>query len=1498
MMSEKVGSVLVVGAGISGMQSALDLANSGFKVYLMDKSPAIGGVMAQLDKTFPTNDCAMCIVSPRLVEAGGHLNIELMPLTELISVEGEPGNFTATVVRHPRYIDLHKCTSCGDCERVCPIKVTDPFNEGLSDHAATSRPYAQAVPNAYSIEKRGTSPCKHRCPADTSAQGYIALIAAKRYEEAFEVIKQYNPFPATVGRVCPHPCEEACNRGDVDQPLAICALKRFVADKVYAKWGAEGRGEEGNRELSPFVLAPPEMPPEHRRKVAIVGAGPAGLSAAYFLARMGYKATIFEALPVPGGMMRVGIPPYRLPREVLAQEIDEILKLGVELRLNSAVRNVKSLFDQGYSSIFLAIGAHAPQKLNIEGEDVYGVFHGVPLLRSISLGEKVNLGDRVVVVGGGNTAIDSARTALRLGSRKVTMVYRRTRVQMPANDWEVEEALAEGVDLQELTQPIEVLSEEGHVAGIRCLRMELGEPDASGRRRPIPIKGSEFVIECDAMVAAVAQAPELSFLEPDHGLKITKRGSFDVDPDTLATNISGIFAGGDATAGPGVLIQAIADGRRAALSIDRYLRGVPLRTPREITPLPIADLSDDEVADILKHPVVDGAPRQPMPTASIEDRINDFREVELGLTEEQAHVEAMRCLRCGICSECYQCVLACQPGAIDHQQTPTEESLKVGSIIVAPGFDLYDPEPDHRLGSGRYPNVVTSLQFERLLSPSGPTSGHVVRPSDQKEPRRIAWIQCVGSRDKQHDYCSTVCCMYAIKEAMIVKEHSPEPLDATIYFMDIRAFGKEFEEYYTRAREEQGIEFVRSRPAMITEDPETGNVIVHSVLDGSPDEKEFDMVVLSAGLEPPKDAEELAHRAGFELKENGFCETGPFTPLETSREGIFVCGSFSSPKDIPDSVAQASGAAAMASSMISEARGQLVVEEEFPEEKDTSNVVPRIGVFVCHCGINIASVVDVPGVTEYARSLPGVVFAVDNLYTCSQDTQESIKEAIKEHDLNRVIVASCSPRTHEPLFKHTTRQGGLNPFLFEMANIRDQCSWVHMEDKPAATEKAKDLVRMAVAKSAKLEPLQANRTGVEHSALVVGGGVSGMAAALGIADQGYEVHLVEREAELGGQMRNIHHVSGVDDPQAILKVMIEKVLSNTKIQVHTGSEIAGIEGFVGNFEATVVSGGEKEGPEDEIKVRHGVVVVATGGMEYRPTEYLYGQNRDVMTQLELDAKMSSGEGLPKSTVMIQCVGSRNEERPYCSRVCCSHAVNNAVKLKENDPDAEVFILYKDIRTYGFHEGAYRSASESGVRFIRYDDEHLPEVSDVDGRLRVRVRDPVLGDVIELRPDKLVLSAAIIPQPDNEVLAQMLKVPLTKDKFFLEAHMKLRPVEFATEGVFLCGLAHSPKFIDENISQAYGAVSKACTILSKDTLIAEAKISDVDEALCVGCGLCVEACPFNAIELLDGKANVNAALCKGCGLCAATCRSGAIQQKGYRDEQILRMIKSCAEEVHQ
>ena len=852
-------------------------------------------------------------------------------------------------------------------------------------------------------------------------------------------------------------------------------------------------------------------------------------------------------------------------------------------------------------------------------------------------------------------------------------------------------------------------------------------------------------------------------------------------------------------------------------------------------------------------------------------------------------IDAEKCIGCGICAE------ECKAKAVEYDQKDKILEIKVGSIILSPGFDEFNARLKTEYGYGVYQNVVTSIEFERIMSATGPYFGTILRPSDGDIPEKIAFIQCVGSRDEHcgNEYCSSVCCMYSIKEAVIAKEHTSQ-VKPSIFFMDMRAFGKEFDEYYNRAANEWGVRFVRSRVAAIGEDPKTKNLKIKYVEGGEPKEEEFQMVVLAVGLRPPADAENLSRIMKFRLNDDGFAQTGAFTPVETSRPGIFVSGAFSSPKDIPMTVAEASGAAAKAGTVIAPARNTLVTKKEYPKEISVEGLEPRIGVFICHCGVNIGGVVKVPEVMEYAKTLPNVVYAEQNLYTCSQDTQEKIKEKIKELKLNRVVVASCTPRTHEPLFQNTIKEAGLNAYLFEMANIRDQCSWIHMHEPKAATKKSKDLVRMAVAKSRLLEPLQNLTLKVNQAAMVIGGGVTGMTAALELAKQGFKVSLVEKEKELGGNTKKLYYLPSGDDPLAFVKELDKEISAHPNITVYTGAKIKMIDGYVGNFKTTLESGEQ---------IEHGAVILAIGGQEYKPQgEYLYGKNKNVMTLLELKEKLHKGEAKANEYVFIQCVGSREEGHPNCSRVCCTGTMTAAIEIKKKDPNAKVFVLYRDIRTYGFREKYYKEAGRLGVTFIRFEDKDKPKVDEKGGKLEVKVKDEDTGKELTLKPDYLVLASGTRPQPDAGTLAPMCKVPQTKEGFFLEAHMKLRPVDFATEGIYLAGLAHGPKFVDESIAQALAAVSRATTVLSKTELEAEGIVAKIEESLCNGCGICVPICEYKALEVLPNKKDpkkkiveVNVGLCKGCGACVGACPSGALTQMGYRDDQIYAMIDAMLEE---
>ncbi|MHA1379162.1 MAG: FAD-dependent oxidoreductase [Candidatus Helarchaeota archaeon] len=836
----------------------------------------------------------------------------------------------------------------------------------------------------------------------------------------------------------------------------------------------------------------------------------------------------------------------------------------------------------------------------------------------------------------------------------------------------------------------------------------------------------------------------------------------------------------------------------------------------------------------------------------------------------------------GICKICEK---FCEAKAIDYEQKDEQITLNVGAIVLATGSDTFDPSILPQYGYGKYKNVVTSMEFERILNASGPFKGEVIRPSDNKHPKKILWINCIGSRNKKigKGYCSSVCCMYSIKQAVIAKEHAPD-LECNVHYIDMRTVGKGFEEYYLRAQE-NNIKFLKGRIGILEEDIHTSDLIVtfENTTTGEFTKEIYDMIVLSVGLTPSDYGIELAQKFGIELNNYNFCSTSFSTPLTTNKEGIFVCGTYSGPKDIPETVAEASGAAAKVSSLLASERNTLISTKEYPPELPVESEEPRIGAFICNCGINIGGIVNVSEVTEFANTLPNVVYAEENMYSCSQDTQDKIKNRIAEHKLNRVVVASCTPRTHESLFQNTIREAGLNPFLFQFVNIREQCSWVHMHEPEKATEKAKDLVAMGVAKAGLLNPIHESAVNIVHSGLVIGGGIAGMTAALEIANQGYPVSLIEKEPELGGLVRSIHYILYEGDPQQFLKDLIKKVQNNDKISIFTGAEITDIQGYVGNFKVDVNQNGTKK------QIDTGVIIVATGGKEYVPIEYLYGTDPRILTQHELEQKIVTNEINAKTIVMIQCVGSRNDERPNCSRICCSQAIKNSLKLKEKDPNINIVVLHKDIRTYGFREDYYLKARESGVIFLRYDKDDEPEVNIVDGNLSVTVSDVLSNEHIAIEPDLVVLSAAFLPS-ENKELSQMLKVPLEQSGFFLEAHVKLRPLDFATDGIFLCGAAQWPKFINESVAQAKGAAARAGTILAKDKIKVGGVTADVDLDLCSGCETCIKVCPYGAIRKNENdEIEIIGAVCKGCGVCGASCPEKAIFVRHFTNEQIISQI---------
>ncbi len=850
--------------------------------------------------------------------------------------------------------------------------------------------------------------------------------------------------------------------------------------------------------------------------------------------------------------------------------------------------------------------------------------------------------------------------------------------------------------------------------------------------------------------------------------------------------------------------------------------------------------------------------------------------------------------------KCNICVGVCKHGAIDLHQKPEKRELEVGAVVLAPGFETFDPLPRNDYGYGRIKNVITSLDFERIISSTGPTEGEITRPSDGKHPTRIAWIQCVGSRQVipgGNSYCSSICCAYTQKQVILAKDHD-EAIDATVFHNDIRAFGKDFERFYQRAERLPGVRFIRSYVAIGREIPESRNVTIRYATDSDGvKEEEFDLVVLSVGMTPPKDARDLANKFGIELDSRGFCKTDPVNPIATSRPGIFVSGAFQGPADIPESVVSASGAAALCGQLLAQQRGRLAREREYPAERDVAEEEAKVGVFVCHCGANIGRVVNVPSVVEFASTLPNVVHAQESLFACSTDNAQQISDVVREKGLNRVVIAACSPKTLEPLFRDTVREGGINQYYFDMANIREHCSWVHSKEKDDATVKAKDIVRMSVARTTLLKPLEEISLPVNKAVLIIGGGLAGMTSALNMAEQGFEVFLLEKTKDLGGMARRLHYTLEGVDVQAHLADLTGKVYRHPAIHVTTGATIKEVAGYVGNFTTKVAAEGRLK------EIRHGAAIIATGAEEHKPDEYLYGQDDRVLTLLELEGRITRKEEAvtgAQSMVMIQCVGCRTAERNYCSRVCCSQAIKNALKLKETQPDTEITIIYRDMRTYGFREDYYREAAKQGVRFIRYEPNGKPLVETVNegGRniLRVTVADPILGQKLALDTDLVALAAAVVPSSSSLALSKLFKVPLNADGFFQEAHVKLKPVDFGADGVYLCGTAHYPKHFAETISQAYGAAGRAINLLSKDSITATGAVCDVNEDACVACGACISCCSYDAIDFRETargkKAVVNPILCKGDGLCNAKCPTKAIYLNHYTDDEIDSQIDAA------
>ncbi len=1189
------GAVMVVGGGISGMQSALDLANSGFKVHLVESSPAIGGKMAQLDKTFPTNDCSMCIVSPKLVEVGRHRNIELLTHSEVKDVTGEAGNFKATIIRHARYVDTERCNGCGLCEITCPVTYTSWFPEQTAPGEKKKKLKA--------LEKR-----------------VITGPGSPKPES----------FHAWTFSVDEDKCQKcgSCHRA--------CLHQAIVWEK-------------------------------------------------------GEIAKINPAICTACGACFVACP-------------------------------------DKFSAISIA---DAPELEKSLGAAIVN--------RSKAIKEELAGQDRHDCIRCGLCAMMCTKV-MNIGALKM-----------------VEDGIEAGIDI------------------------------------------------CQVCGACASICP-VNFLDVP---RLTNK-----EPRPL---------------------------------LNRFNEGLNTRKPINIF-FPQA------------------VPRVPV--------INEQSCVRLNTGE------------CGICQS------ICGLKAIDYTHTESETELDIGSVIFSPGFEVFDAKKRGEFGYGQYKNVVTSIEFERLLSASGPTSGAVTRPGDGAHPKKIAWIQCVGSRDHScnRDYCSSVCCMYATKEAFIAREHDSS-IEPTIFYIDMRSFGKNFDDYVVRAKE-KNVRYVRAMVSRVFEDPQTGNLELRYV-DGAGSKKSevFDMVVLSVGIQIPQKTKDLANVLGIDMDDYGFAVTDTFEPLAASRPGIFVSGAFNGPKDIPETVIEASAAAQAASAGLAAARGSLITKEVLPDERATTpDEELRIGVFVCHCGANIASVVDVAAVAEYAKTLPGVVYADHPLYTCSQDSQEGIRDIIKEHRLNRVAIAACSPSTHEPLFMSTLRQAGINKYFFDMANIRDQCSWVHPTEPALATEKSKRLMRMSVANASQTRALTELEFDVDSSLLIIGGGVAGMTAAVEAAKQGFGVYLIEQQATLGGMAQSLRRTGDGRDIGAFVQALKQQVLNNDAIKIFVNSMVVDQKGFVGSFESEIMtpSGGSR-------MIKHGAILVATGAEEARPDLYGLDTLDKVMTQTDFEAALYSSGSTNgyESIVMLQCAGSRDSNHlDYCSRVCCNQAVKNALHFKELHPDGRVDILYRDMRCYGLGELNYRKARLMGINFIRFDpDENPPEIMTHEHVHMIKITDPSIGMPVTLTPDLLVLSTGIKPR-DTEELASMLRVPRNKAGFFIEAHAKLRPVDLPSEGLFMAGTVHAPKDIAETIAQAQAAVARVTTILSKKSLKLSGVVSTVDPTHCAVCLTCVRACPYGVPFINDQHtAEINPALCQGCGICVAECPAKAITLGRYLDSNILAKLES-------
>ncbi|PNX49732.1 MAG: hypothetical protein BV457_00825 [Thermoplasmata archaeon M9B1D] len=855
------------------------------------------------------------------------------------------------------------------------------------------------------------------------------------------------------------------------------------------------------------------------------------------------------------------------------------------------------------------------------------------------------------------------------------------------------------------------------------------------------------------------------------------------------------------------------------------------------------------------------------------------------------------------CTGCGACDRVCEPGAITFLEKSEEIEVKAGAIVIATGFEVFEPsELRKEYGYGKYENVMTAMQFERLLSSFGPTAGKVLRPSDLNKPKKIGWIQCVGSRSEQegYPYCSRVCCMYATKEASIVKEANPG-ININIYYMDIRAYGKDFQQYYDHAKD-LGVKYIRGRPSNVYENKDKSLTIRYrDTLSGKVKEDKVDLLVLSTAIIPAKDNKKIAKILGIEVDENGFFKQDSLlqNPVQSTKPGIFLAGCIQGPKDIPDSVSMASGAAAKAVAPVKDRKRH--VGRDFPPEKDVSLEEPRIGVFICHCGKNIASYLDVEKVTEEVKKRPNVVYAEHVMFACSEDTCKKIRDTIKDQKLNRIIVAACSPRTHGGLFQDTLLESGLNKYLFEMANIRNHCSWVHSDDWDKATDKAINLVNAAVAKVRLLEPLSEEEFSIIPSVLVIGGGVSGMKAALALADMGVKSYLIEKEKELGGRLKHLHSMFPSDiKAKDIIDPLIKQVTKNRLITVMTESELVDIDGFIGNYEGIIKHKSKKR------KIEFGTIIVSTGFREIDlEGRYHYGKNKNIISQTELEEKIKEGtlKKKPKNVVIVNCAGAMDEKRPYCCRIGCGVAIKNAKLISERYPGVKIWLLYRDMRVFGKEEEEYYSnvLKNHHVTVVRYPGDKKPEIKldkkdPKEGPMTVKVYDDILNEELVLDADLVVLTVNTEGEVLTNTLKNMLKIPADAGGFFLEAHAKIRPLDFATDGIYLCGAAHYPKNLVDSIAQAEGAASRAAIPIMQEKMKGEGQVAEVNDDLCSGCQTCEGICPYSAIEVKPRQdkpdhlvATVNRALCKGCGACAAACPSGAIEQKGFKNKQIRVMV---------